>query len=442
MLVFFISSIASYFFSLLSLYPVSALLLFIAAIYLYIIEFQRTKTLVNLRGIFSASFVGGEAVACLKLSHLQKTWSIWTWIAFFLAFACFWLAYSFLSEQLGRIERKHQRRNGVNLDTIRLFLMMIAITMASLLAFCIEAYLLGFIPLFIRGVPHAYSTFHITGLHYITVSCVLVPAMSVIYFKEIRGGMDIESFIVIIMNIISLLIPILCVSRFQFIFSIMLASLVFVAMRRETNQWILGLAGFGIFPIYILLTYARSHNANYLNTIFEMKYNLPVFIGQPYTYIANNYENFNCLVEQLPQYTWGMKGLFPLWALTGLKFIYPNLVDFPIYITKTELTTLTLFYDAYYDFGMIGIILFSTILGIVSYFVEDSLKESSNPISYLYYAQLSGYFGLSFFTTWFSNPTTWYYFILTGIVYIFCAGNRRRKRKYRSYRNYQSYVQY
>ena len=30
--------------------------------------------------------------------------------------------------------------------------------------------------------PHAYSTFHITGVHYFTVSCVLVPALSVLYF--------------------------------------------------------------------------------------------------------------------------------------------------------------------------------------------------------------------------------------------------------------------
>ena len=42
--------------------------------------------------------------------------------------------------------------------------------------------------------------------------------------------------------------------------------------------------------------------------------------------------------------------MFPLWALSGLKFIKPALVDWPIYVNKEELTTVTLFYDAYYEF--------------------------------------------------------------------------------------------
>ena len=83
---------------------------------------------------------------------------------------------------------------------------------------------------------------------------------------------------------------------------------------------------------------------------------MPIFITQPYIYIANNYDNFNCLVEQLGRHSFGLKGLFPLWALTGLKFLFPSLVNFPLYVTKEELTTVTLFYDAYYDFGVFGMI--------------------------------------------------------------------------------------
>ena len=82
-------------------------------------------------------------------------------------------------------------------------------------------------------------------------------------------------------------------------------------------------------------------------------------------YIANNYDNFNCLVTELPAHSMGLKSLFPLWALTGLKFIKPELVDFPIYTTKEELTTVTLFYDAYYDFGVVGVFLFSAAWGFL-----------------------------------------------------------------------------
>ncbi|MFR5733553.1 MAG: hypothetical protein ACLUD2_18095 [Clostridium sp.] len=42
-----------------------------------------------------------------------------------------------------------------------------------------------------------------------------------------------------------------------------------------------------------------------------------------------------------------------------------------------------------------------------------------NPLGYLLYAQFAAYLMLSFFTTWFSNTTTWFYLILTGIMALF-----------------------
>ena len=85
----------------------------------------------------------------------------------------------------------------------------------------------------------------------------------------------------------------------------------------------------------MFLTIARSHDVTYLNGIFEMKNAAtPIFITQPYMYIANNYDNFDCLVRELPAHSMGLKGMFPLWALSGLKFIKPALVDWPIYVNK------------------------------------------------------------------------------------------------------------
>ena len=42
-----------------------------------------------------------------------------------------------------------------------------------------------------------------------------------------------------------------------------------------------------------------------------------------------------------------------------------------------------------------------------------------NPAWYLFYSQGALYFMLSFFTTWYSNPTTWFYFVVTGAFGIF-----------------------
>ncbi|MEG1576274.1 MAG: O-antigen polymerase, partial [Clostridium sp.] len=89
---------------------------------------------------------------------------------------------------------------------------------------------------------------------------------------------------------------------------------------------------------------------------------------------------------------------------------------FPLFITKEELTTLTMFYDAYYDFGIVGVFGFSAIAGAVSYALMRMMKELRNPIGYVFYAQFAMYLLLSFFTTWFSNPTTWFYFAVTAVL--------------------------
>lgn len=182
-----------------------------------------------------------------------------------------------------------------------------------------------------------------------------------------------------------------------------------------------------LIPIYVILTVFRHHDVTYLNGIFEMKYEkMPIFITQPYMYVANNFENFNCMVAQLAEHTWGIRMLFPAFALTGLKFVFPELIASPVYLTKPELTTLTMFYDAYYDFGIVGVFIFAALLGVVAKILVKVVKRSTNPVSYLFYGQLAIYLGLAFFTTWFSNPTTWFWLILTGMMYWFVGYDKKR----------------
>ena len=144
-------------------------------------------------------------------------------------------------------------------------------------------------------------------------------------------------------------------------------------------------------------------------------------------YIANNYDNFNCLVEELPAFTWGLRMLFPLWAFTGLKFMAPSLVNFPLYVTKEELTTLTVIYDAYYDFGVLGVVLLGVILGMACRLLSGLRQRTDNPVIHVVYAQIAMYMALAFFTTWFSNPSTWFYLGVTVMAALF-VGYRGKKK--------------
>ena len=311
------------------------------------------------------------------------------------------------------------------LQTKRILISMTAITAVSLLAFSFEAWRLGFIPMFSYGVPHAYSEFHISGVHYFTVSCVLVPSLSVVYCvmtaRRGRGLTRDRGFLLaMVLDLIALAIPLLCVSRFQLILAVGMAVFTYISMAGNFSLVYVGVLAVVMIPTYLILTVLRSHSVEYLNGIFEMKNShMPIFITQPYMYIANNYDNFNCLVEQLGRHSFGLKGLFPLWALTGLKFLIPSLVNFPLFVTKEELTTVTLFYDAYYDFGILGMILFGGLLGAACYGLVRLRKKLSCPVGHVIYAQIAMYMALAFFTTWFSNPATWFYLLLSGAVYFY-----------------------
>lgn len=408
------------------LYYLSGTALMLAAGYLYYYDYHRTGNAIHLRGLFSAFWVGGQGIACLKLSRLQTDWSVMTWICFFLAFAGFWVTFQILERVFGEEERFDRRRRQRRSFVRPVYYCIIALTAVSLAAFLFEAAVLGFIPLFLRGVPHAYSEFHLSGIHYLTVSCVLVPALSVIFFLQGGSRRSVRNVVILLMTLIAFLIPILCVSRFQLIFAMVLAVFTCCAYRKKVEPWLIGAAVLILIPLYIVLTVARSHDVQYLNGIFEMKNNkMPIFISQPYIYIANNYENFNCLVDALPAHTWGIRSLFPVWALTGLKFMFPYLISFPIYVDKEELTTLTMFYDAYYDFGVVGVLIFACVLGAVCFFLTERLKDMKNPLEYLFYGQMAIYMMLSFFTTWFSNPATWFYFGVTLCMLIYCNMSRR-----------------
>ncbi len=420
MLVFFMSYIAS----LARLYYLSGILLMAEALYLYLHWVKETQNLVELRGLFTLAWVGGQGIACLKLSRLQSDWDYLTWLCFFLVYLGFGIGYEW-GRKYEPDDRKELVKNQRQAD--RLFLCIAGLAMASVLCFLFEAVKLGFIPLF-SDEPHAYSYFHISGVHYFTISCILIPAITVLYGKVSEGTGKKEKLVLVAANVTAVAVPFLCVSRFQLLFAVGFAVVTYIMVNRRMRLRTMAGIVLALVPVYVVLTVFRHHDIAYLNGIFEMKYEkMPIFITQPYIYVANNFENFNCMVEQLTKHSFGVRMLFPFFALTGLKFVFPRLTSTPIFLTKPELTTLTMFYDAYYDFGLIGVFLFAAILGAAAKWVMRIVKKSDNPVVYLFYGQIAIYLALAFFTTWFSNPTTWFWLILTGMMYCFVGYDKNKR---------------
>ena len=186
MLVYSICYAASYGFARFGWYYLSGGALLAAAGYLYYYDYHKSGNLIHLRGLFSAFWVGGQAMACLKLSYLQSDWNPITWVCFYLALAGFWLTYEFSGQLAKEHYGRRRQRRGFFIRPV--YRCMQGLTLVSLGAFLFEVVKLKYVPLLVRGVPHAYSEFHISGVHYFTVSCVLVPSLAVLFFLEGGSG--------------------------------------------------------------------------------------------------------------------------------------------------------------------------------------------------------------------------------------------------------------
>lgn len=412
------------------IYGAAGISLIFAAFYLYGIFAYKEQSLVSLKALFSLSWVGGEGVACFKLSRLSSDWEWVTWLCFYLAYLCFCIAYDFLVSGQKREEKKERAERNREKDrkkepeqkegtAKRILICIGTLAVCSVLCFLLEVAVVGYIPI-LSSKPHAYSYFHVSGVHYFTISCILIPGLSLLYGKSAGKIGRKEKGILIFGNLTAFAIPVICVSRFQLLFAVGFAAVIYLLLYRRIS-WKMVAAGVAVLlPMYVLLTVFRHHDVAYLNGIFEMKNSeIPIFVTQPYIYVANNFENFNCMVRELTAHTYGIRMLFPVWALSGLKFLFPQLTAAPVYITKAELTTLTVFYDAYYDFGIAGIVVFALLLGAAAGWMNQKRQENPNPLFFMFYGQMAIYLGLSFFTTWFSNPTTWFWFALTFAMYLF-----------------------
>ena len=421
MLSFFVSYIAS----LAKWYYASGIILIVEAVYLYVHWVRESGSFVELRALFTLAWVGGQGISCLKLSTLQDTWSYITWLSFFVIYIAFGIGYEW-GRKYSRVEGKEPEKNKKKAN--RLFRCIMLLLVVSAGCFVIEIIRIGYIPVF-SDEPYSYSYFRMSALHYLhycAISCILIPGLTVLWKKIDSEESKWRNGAIIIANIVAFAVPFLYVSRFQFLFEIGVAAVIYILVNKNMRKSTLVLLGLVVCAAYVVITLSQKRDAIYLNNVFKMKYtHMPVFLTQPYIYIANNYDNFDCLVKNLPKFSYGLRMLFPFVSLTGLKFVMPNLVPTTVYLTSTELTTFTMFYDAYYDFGVIGVFVIALLIGVVAKVIIDIIKKSDNPVVYLLYGQIAVYLALAFFTTWFSSPATWFWLIITGMIYCYVGYDKK-----------------
>ncbi len=402
------------------------------AIFLYVAEVRISKRAINVRGLFALGFIGGFGISLLKLSKLSQEYSMTTFLAVFISYFTLYLGVFFENKSCNVQKSKKVKLEKSNSVFISQEILLLVLFIVTFVSFVVEVVLLRFIPLFTLNTPHAYSSFHVFMIHYITTFYSFIPCFAICnYFVEPERK---QSKVFIVLSFIYVIImALLMVSRSQLILSIVLSLFIVITYKTQSvkkfsfnkkNVMITVLLVLLFLVLYLVISVNRAHDIEYLNGIFEMKNEkTPIFITQPYMYIAHNFENLNYMIDNIFRFSFGRRILYPFFTLTFVKKFFPIVVDAPYYIIKEELSTVTMIYDFYYDFGLVGVVVFCFLIGYIGKKLEDKAYSIFNDdFSFknnyiLILLSLYCYFMLfSFFQTYFSLTDTWVYIIILLII--------------------------
>ena len=401
------------------------ILFFVLAILEAAVVYSETKSVVDLRLLLSLGWPGGIGLSVLKLTEWGQPFSIASWISFGAFYFGFLLAYDLVAFLMKR-RKSEVSSKSVSESRTRTFLSIFIVAGLSLVGLLLEAIRFDFVfPIFAVDTPHAYTEFHLSGVHYFVVSAATVSGMSV-YFCLKHGPTKKEIAILSAVNALSVLVPVLLLSKLHLAMFFVFPVIVFLLLQRrwKPGRVLAVLIGIvvGVAALFVVMVFLRQYPEGYLQEIFRFKdQRVPVGLQYPYVYVTNNFENFNLLTLSGDPLALGRRQFYFVICLTGLKFYPPVNMEFaiPSHVTVTELNTLTILYDAYADFGITGTAVFGILSGAFGAFLTDRVRRAPRISGVMIYMELAVYFALSFFTTWLSHPTTWFWFAAAFAVGLF-----------------------
>ena len=160
--------------------------LLVAAVVMGLYFYKKDQSLVSFRFLLSIFWTAGEGLGVMQLSHLQSSWTSQAWLSFSGFYLLFLAGYEGIEAWLSRraitlkTKVRHQKRSHKEQFQNRLFRCIRIVSLVTFATFVLEAVILGYVPLF-STETHAYDHFHISGVHYFTVSCMFTHSLTLIY---------------------------------------------------------------------------------------------------------------------------------------------------------------------------------------------------------------------------------------------------------------------
>ena len=376
---------------------VSSLILIVTSFILVYINKKEYGYYTNPVGVFSGIWFLTIGLATLRLHHVQVEWKIMTWICLITAFVFFVLGY--YSQTLNFLKSKFEKKQNKNFDDNKktALVLILIIFFSSLISIIVECFVCE-IPMFSKDI-YSYMNFGLFGLRYFGVSSALVLPLSCLYIAKFQKWISKKEWILlIIINILMLFVPFLIVSRGLVLSTLFFTLFTLCSIYKKKELFLIPIMLLIILFSWKTIGNLKNMEDAYLNKAFYMnlldnnkdnkKENITekanmgkkttiknIKLMRTYMYFCLNYDNFNLNVDKV-KYTYGKSFFYPIYVMTGLKFI-TQMEDPREKLKRIMYTfnTFSILFLPYMDFGVIGIAVFMFLMGCLCFFFENIYKD-------------------------------------------------------------------
>jgi len=481
-MIYTIAAICSYQFG-----YISSIILIIAGVTLYFYySFKGERSYLKLNAVFSASWLITIGLANLRLLEYQVIWNFYTWILLSVSHIAFINANNIARKyfpvfekrlSLVRISAKYSECPiEYKINSNSYFLISTVVTVIGIASFMINVYIKGYVPYFVISLnPNAYVEFY-TRFHIFVVASMVSGGLSYYTLKKVNLTKLKKTFLVLYIVVIVFVLPILLVQRGTFVnAALILATMVYLLSNRKFIVLFLSIAI--IFSIYLFGTSVRGYSDEQLSKFFQPKqiniiskeaetndngsqknnevgevhentsnqpgvienidnsekstFILPPKMAFLYSYLTVSHDNFNSAVTKNEKYTWGIGQFEPFNVIFRLDWIENKLNEAELnslnHRVLPHLNTFNLISKAFYDFGIFGVIFFTSIWSFCFGLIEEFSSRYDGVFSKLVYGIIMTPVALSFMNPWLSIFSIWMMWGTIFLMFIASSLNIRKR---------------
>lgn len=411
----------------------------------------------NFNAVFSAVWMTTIGLAQFQLLKYQVNWAGFTWLNLAVAHVVFIaanrvsaIAYPVLREFVkAKATRVFKKPLRIEVKKDRLFAIAMVVTLIGLASFAINVMIKGYVPFFAIGSSSsAYYDFY-TRFQIFIVASLSSVGLSYYCIKNLELSKWKKRLLWTNILLLNFVLPILLVQRGTFLNSMLVfTAAVYLQDRFSLRKLIVCMTI--LVVTYFLGSYLRGFSTTQLAFLFQPKEidrceavdgeipaecvdpeDIPIeskdYVISPtvsflYSYLTVSHDNFNSIVIHKDHDTYGIWQIKPFNVVLRNAYLEGKIEEVEKESVKHQvlphLNSFNLISYAYYDFGLLGVILLMAIWSFSFGLIEHFHWEHRGIFSRISYGICLIPIALGFFLPWMSDFVPWLYWGTTLLMYI------------------------